>query len=221
MTNIIYDIYKTLYKTYGPQHWWPAKTKLEIIIGAILTQNTSWHNVEKAITNLKKYKLISVDKLHKIKIEVLQKVIRPAGFYKQKSQTLKNLISFLMKEYNGKITTFLKEKQNILREKLLAIKGIGKETADSIILYAANKPLFVVDKYTRRIFSRHSIIKNENIEYDKLQNLITKNLPKKVKIYNEFHALLVKVGKSLCKRVPHCEQCPLKKYLLESQDNEG
>jgi endonuclease III related protein len=179
MRNIIYDIYKTLYKTFGPQHWWPAKTKLEIIIGAILTQNTSWHNVEKAITNLKKYKLIRVDKLHKTKIETLQKIIRPAGFYKQKSQTLKNLISFLMKEYNGKITTFLKEKQNILREKLLAIKGIGKETADSIILYAANKPLFVVDKYTRRIFSRHNIIENENIEYDKLQNLITKNLPKK------------------------------------------
>lgn len=214
--QLLFKFYTTLYKTYGSQKWWPADTTLEIVIGAILTQNTSWTNVEKAISNLKKHNALNLTTLHKIQTTRLAGLIKPSGFFNQKAKTIKNFITFLYTQYNGKLENLFKEDGIILRNKLLQINGIGKETADSIILYAAKKPIFIVDKYTRRILYRHNIIDSENIEYDTLRKFIEKNIPEKVNLYNEFHALLVKVGKELCRKEPKCKMCPLNIYLTEN-----
>lgn len=181
---------------------------MEIIVGAVLTQNTSWQNVEKAIKNLKKKNLLAVKKLYKIREKVLSKLIKPVGYYNIKAKRLKELIKFLCRRYEGDLEKMAKEEGEILRKELLGVKGIGKETADSILLYALNKPFFVVDAYTKRIFLRHNLI-GEKMGYDEIQKLLEGNLPRRVEIYNEFHALLVKLGKTYCQKRPKCHLCPL------------
>lgn len=203
-------IYNRLYKTFGPQRWWPAKTPFEVIIGAILTQNTSWANVEKAILNLKKKSTLKPAKIYLIKTKRLAILIKPAGYYNIKARRIKNFLRFLFKRYNGNIKQMFAQKQGILRSQLLNIKGIGPETADSILLYAGKKPVFVVDAYTRRILLRHNLI-YPPCDYDDIQRIFTDGIPKNQGLFNEYHALLVKVGKLYCKKnKPLCNKgCPL------------
>ena len=199
--KIFEQIYNILYKEFGSQKWWPAKTKnkqFEIIIGAILTQNTSWKNVEKAINNLEKAKLISINKIKTAGKQKLAKLIKPSGYYNQKAERLKIIANFFSKN------------KSPTREELLAVKGIGPETADSILLYAFNKPFFVIDAYTKRIFSRIGLCKGK-CEYNELQELFQKNLSKKTKLFNEYHALLVELGKRYCRKKPDCKQCIINK----------
>lgn len=191
------EIYNILLKEFGRQNWWPVKSrdkKSEIIIGAILTQNTSWKNAEKALDNLEKENLISLAKIKDTNINKIKKLIRPSGFYNQKAERLKEIAEF-----------FFRNKPT--REQLLNLKGIGKETADSILLYAYNKPFFVIDAYTRRIMERLGY-KFES--YEELQQLFMKALPKDYKTYKEFHALLVELAKRNCRKIPVCEGCVLR-----------
>lgn len=206
------DIYNKLHGCFGPQHWWPGETRFEIIIGAILTQNVSWKNVEKAITNLKNKKLLSYQALSKAKEKEIAELIRPSGYYNQKAIKLKNFLRFAQKEYNGNLSKMKGKGITKLREKLLSVNGIGKETADSIILYAFNKPIFVVDAYTKRIFERLGFF-SKNLDYDEVQNFFMKNLPKKTSLYNDYHAQIVNLGKDYCKnKKPNCSKCPLQKF---------
>lgn len=191
-------------------HWWPGSTRLEVIVGAILTQNTAWGNVEKAIANLKKAKALNVKKLTSMPKRKLAKLIRPAGYYNIKSQRLKNFLHFLNDNYKGNISRMFKKETDELRSELLAVKGIGPETADSILLYAGQKPVFVVDAYTKRIFSRHKFIDKED-SYEDIQRFFSKNLPRDEGLFNEFHALIVNLGKNICKtKKPLCNNCPMK-----------
>ncbi len=202
-------IYKKLYNCFGPRHWWPGDSPFEIMIGAILTQNAAWGNVEKAIKNLKRERLISPKKLQKISLRKLKSLIKPSGFYNIKAKRLKNFLIFLDK-YKNNIKKLKNKNLYKLRDELLALNGIGKETADSILLYALNKPIFVIDAYTKRIFSRHKLV-NENCDYTELQEFFMNNLPKRYKLFNEYHALIVELGKRYCKsKKPVCNLCPLK-----------
>ncbi|MEO0075471.1 MAG: endonuclease III domain-containing protein [candidate division WOR-3 bacterium] len=205
----VYDFYHLLFKYYGRQYWWPAQSSFEVMVGAVLTQNTSWDNVRKAIANLKKKRLLSIHKINSLSERQLAITIKSAGFYRAKAKFLKALVKYLISKYNGKISLMKKEPLAKLRNELLNIYGIGKETADSILLYALSKPIFVVDAYTKRIFSRHLLIK-PNIHYDELQKFMTDNLPHSIKVYKEYHALLVRLGKDFCRKVPKCFGCPLR-----------
>lgn len=205
--NRVYEIYKDLYDYYGPQHWWPADDWFEVTVGAILTQNTSWNNVEKSIENLKQRDLLEPEKLSKIEEDDLAQLIRSSGFYNLKSKRLKNFLEWL-KKYNYDIDKIKDKSVTSLREELLSIKGIGKETADSILLYAFEMPVFVIDAYTKRMFSRLGLILSR--EYDEFQNFFEKNLTKDVQLYNEYHALIVKHSKVYCKKMPKCSNCFLK-----------
>lgn len=204
----IKGFYYALYKRFGPQGWWPADTELECVLGAILTQNTAWKNVEKALENLRKEGLISVEKLALIPIPALADLIRPSGYFNQKAMKVKNFIRFLMENYDGDLQKMLEEDTANLREKLLGVRGIGPETADSILLYAAKKPTFVVDAYTYRVLSRHGLIPEEST-YGEMQEVFMDSLPKDVQLFNEYHALIVRLGKEWCKKSPMCEGCPL------------
>jgi len=208
VSNRIKEFYNSLYNRYGPQNWWPAESELECILGAILTQNTSWKNVEKAFENLKSRGLLSVEKLDSIPTKKLANLIRPSGYFNQKAIKIKAFISYVKKTYNGDLDKMFDEDTHELREKLLRIKGIGPETADSILLYALKKPVFVIDAYTYRILSRHSMIPNE-ISYQEMQDLLMDSLPEDIQVFNEYHALLVRVGKEHCKRKALCKGCPL------------
>lgn len=203
------NIFSILFASFGPQHWWPANSPFEVIIGAILTQNTSWKNVEKAIINLHKAELLTPVALAEIDIQDLSALIRSAGYFNIKAKRIKAFVSFLMEEYGGDLSKLFKEEHQIVREKLLQVNGIGPETADSILLYAGGYPSFVVDAYTIRILSRHNIVSDE-ATYDEVQNHFMCNLPEDPKLFNEYHALLVKVGKEYCrKKEPMCSECPL------------
>lgn len=204
----INGFYDALYKQYGPQGWWPAETELECLLGAILTQNTAWKNVEKALGNLKEKNLISIERLALIPTPSLAILIRPSGYFNQKAVKIKNFIDFIMENYDGSLEKMFAEDGQKLRDKLLKIKGIGPETADSILLYAARKPVFVVDAYTYRILLRHGLIPEET-NYGEMQELFMDSLPEDVQLFNEYHALLVRLGKELCKKSPLCEGCPL------------
>ncbi|MDP8212294.1 MAG: endonuclease III domain-containing protein [Candidatus Zapsychrus exili] len=206
--TILSNIYKSLYAAFGKQHWWPGKTKFEVIVGAILTQNTNWSNVERAINNLRKAKLLTISSLSDIPHKKLAVLIRPAGYFNVKAVRLKNFVDFLYLEYKGSLKKMESESLDVLRERLLSVNGIGPETADSILLYAFNKPIFVVDAYTKRIFSRHKVI-NKNDDYKKVQDIFMSNLSHDVKIFNEYHALVVRLAKEHCKTKPSCENCPL------------
>ncbi len=208
-TQVLTDIYNSLFKSFGKQHWWPGDTDFEVVIGAILTQNTNWANVERAIKNLKAAKVFTPSKLHEIKMEKLAELIKPSGYFNVKAKRLKNFIEWLFFNYNGSLPRLFKLDYAVLREQLLSVNGIGRETADSIILYAAKKLTFVVDAYTKRVLVRHGLI-NENYSYDEIKAVFEENLPEKVSLYNEYHALIVMVGKHYCKPKMQCEECPLK-----------
>jgi endonuclease-3 related protein len=208
ISNRLTSAYKKLYKAYGPQGWWPADAPFEVIVGAILTQNTAWTSVEKAIENLKRARVLSPKKLKSIPLRSLASLIRPAGYYNIKARRLKNFVSFLYSEYGGSIKRLSSERSSVLRGKLLGINGVGPETCDSIMLYALGKQSFVVDAYTKRIFSRHSIIRPAD-DYHKVRKLFMDNLPDDKKLYNEFHALIVRVAKDFCRTKPICKNCPL------------
>jgi endonuclease-3 related protein len=204
------EIYQLLLGCFGPQHWWPGETQFEIITGAILTQNTAWPNVEKAIDNLKASCLLTPEQLHSIQLPKLAELIRPAGYFNIKAKRLKNFLTWLFEHYDGRLTNLRSVGTSRLREELLAIKGIGPETADSILLYAFDREVFVVDAYTARIAVRHKLVE-QSVDYDQLQQLFQANLPSDVHLFNEFHALLVKLGKEFCRPSPRCGGCPLER----------
>ena len=201
-------MYKKLYSSFGPQHWWPGETPFEVAVGAILTQNTNWTNVEKAIANLKKDKVLNPGALHNMSHDRLASLVRPAGYFNIKAKRLKNFISFLINEYHGSMSRMAKEDLMSIREKLLSINGIGPETADSIMLYALEKPVFVIDAYTKRVLSRHNIL-DHNASYDAFQGLFHSRLRKDIRLFNEYHALFVRLAKENCRTKPLCAGCPL------------
>ena len=202
-------IYHALHQSFGPRNWWPGDSDFEVIVGAILTQNTSWKNVEKAIRKLKDENLLTPAALYQVDISFLADTIKSSGFYQLKAKRLKNFIEFMFRDYRGEMEVLSSEESGVLRKKLLKVNGIGPETADSILLYALGKPIFVVDAYTRRIFSRHDLI-NESYGYSEIQQLFMDNLPHDMQLYNEYHALIVCLGNSICKKKPLCDRCPLK-----------
>ena len=234
--------YQRLFEYYGPQYWWPAvgshqalpgaaagsgsiggaiapdgppdskASPLEVIVGAILTQNTAWRNVERAIENLKREGLLNPEALHRISVPKLALLIRPSGYFNIKTERLKAFIRFLFEEYEGLLEKMFQEGPSVLRQKLLNIKGIGPETADSILLYAGGVPVFVVDAYTHRILYRHGIY-NRKMNYHDIQARFVASLPQDLKLYGEYHALMVRVGKEYCRRQPHCRGCPLEGFL--------
>ncbi|MDY6856881.1 MAG: endonuclease III domain-containing protein [Thermodesulfobacteriota bacterium] len=211
-------IYQRLYDSFGPQSWWPADSPFEVIVGAILTQNTSWENVEKAIAKLKEDRLLTPEGLFNIEESLLAKAIRSSGYYNMKAKRLKSFISFLFGEFKGDLSIMFSEEVESLREKLLSVNGIGPETADSILLYAGHKPIFVIDAYTKRVFSRHNLV-SANAGYYETQDFFMKNLPKDERLYNEYHALIVYLGKNYCKRKQNCLDCPVSSpdYFFDSQ----
>ncbi len=211
MASRVKEIFDLLYDFFGPQHWWPGETPFEIMVGAVLVQNTNWSNVEKAINNLKRSGLLSFDIMEAMPPEQLAEIIRPCGYFNLKTQRLHNLFSLIRNRYEGEVDFLLAEDQYAMREALLSVKGIGPETADSIVLYAGQKPAFVVDAYTHRVMSRHALVDEEEASYEAIQEMFVCSLPEDTKLFNEYHALLVRVGKEFCKKSkPQCEGCPLK-----------
>ena len=211
--NELLRIYKKLYRCFGPQNWWPGDTPFEIAVGAILTQNTNWGNVEKAIHNLKKQGVLSSRGIHGLSVKELASLIKPAGYFNVKAKRLRSFLDFLMNDYHGRMENMVRDDLTQLRAKLLDIHGIGPETADSILLYALEKPIFVIDAYTKRILSRHGIMTSDR-SYAKFQELFHASLKRDVHLFNEYHALFVRVGKTFCRRTkPLCEKCPLDDML--------
>lgn len=207
-TETVTEIYQVLLDQFGPQHWWPGDTPFEIIAGAILTQNTSWANVEKAIANLKAADCLTPKGLHHLDVSQLAELIRSAGYYNIKARRLKSFVGWLFENHAGELTKLDCVGTEQLRAQLLAIKGIGYETADSILLYALARPVFVVDAYTARIAARHGLI-DPGADYEQLRELFESNLPQDVRLFNEYHALLVRLGKQFCKPKAQCTGCPL------------
>ncbi len=209
--QVLEHIYSTLLGHFGPQKWWPGDTAFEVMVGAVLTQNTNWSNVSKAITNLKNDNLLSFQSLDCLPEHLLAEKIRSSGYYNLKAKRLKNLLALIRCEApDGDLDLLFSADTEVLREKLLSVKGIGPETADSILLYAAHKPVFVVDAYTYRILTRHGLI-GEETDYHEMQSLFMDNLENDVQLFNEYHALIVRVGKEFCKKSnPKCDKCPLR-----------
>ena len=207
MAGVLEEIYHRLYERFGPQHWWPGDSPFEVMVGAILTQNTAWRNVERAINNLKSMELLDPKGIVATPLEVLEDAVRPAGFYKQKARYLKAYCDYFVSRYGGDHKRM--RKNPYLREELLQVRGIGEETADSILLYALDLPFFVIDAYTRRVLARHGIIQGDE-SYRTLQEMFHSKLKREVSLYNEYHALFVAVGKHYCRaKAPLCESCPL------------
>ena len=201
-------MYKKLYASFGPQHWWPGETPFEIAVGAILTQNTNWGNVEKAIVNLKDADVLKPAALHDMSHERLAALIRPAGYFNIKAKRLKNFIGLLINEYHGSMSGMKQEDFNSVRKSLLSVNGIGPETADSIILYALEKPVFVIDAYTKRVLSRHNIL-DHDASYEEFQSLFQSKLKEDISLFSEYHALFVRLAKENCRTKPVCTGCPL------------
>ncbi|HMF91812.1 MAG TPA: endonuclease III domain-containing protein [Candidatus Angelobacter sp.] len=228
-------------RRYGAQNWWPAQSRLEVIVGAYLTQNTNWSNVEKAMANLRRARVLSIRGLREISLPRLQKLVRPSGYFRQKAKKVKTFIRFLDKKYGGSLDRMFARPTPQLRDELLALSGVGPETADSILLYAGNRQVFAVDAYTRRILGRHGII-TPKAGYEEIRSLVERTVigaasgslvavkhgseprhpvsrmsraPRSelVQHYNELHALIVRVGNQYCRSTPKCEDCPLKEFL--------
>jgi endonuclease-3 related protein len=208
VTGTLLDVYHRLLDRYGPQHWWPADSPFEVMIGAILTQSAAWGNVEKAINNLKTRNVLSVDALHRLPVENLARLVYPSGYYNAKAGKIKALVQWLAERYDGDLDKLFALDIPPLRRELLSVRGVGEETADSIILYAAGKPVFVVDAYTRRILRRLGLAAPTE-SYAAFQDLFMQHLPHDEAIFNEYHALLVRHGKNACKKLPRCQQCCL------------
>jgi endonuclease III related protein len=227
-------------RRYGPQNWWPAQSRFEVIVGAYLTQNTNWSNVERAMDNLRRARVFSVKGIRELPLGRLQKLVRPSGYFRQKAIKLKTFIRFLDKNYSGSLDRMFAQPTEKLRAKLLALNGVGPETADSILLYAGNHPVFVVDAYTRRIFERHGVI-TAKTKYEEIRALIEQAVggadpasltttngsdprhpvsrmsrmsrSELAQHYNELHALIVRVGNQYCRKTAKCEECPLREFL--------
>jgi len=237
----IADYYRELLIHWGPQNWWPAQSRFEVIVGAYLTQNTAWSNVEKAIANLRRVRVLSVKGIREIPLRRLQSLIRSSGYFRQKARKLKTFVRFLDERYSGSLDRMFAQPTAQLRSELLALNGVGPETADSILLYAGNHPVFVVDAYTRRILERHGLISRKT-GYEEIRSTIETALASAkaealsiaeqgsrprhpvsrmsrmarvqlVQHYNELHALIVSTGNQFCRSNPHCEGCPLKRFL--------
>lgn len=206
--GFLLTVYHKLYSHYGPQHWWPGETPLEIALGAILTQNTSWSNVEKAIENIKEERVLSVRALRSMPAERLAVILKPAGYFNVKARRLKAFVDFLISHFKGDLESMQGEDINSLRKELLNVHGIGQETADSILLYALDKPMFVIDTYTKRVLSRHGLMPYDG-SYEMYQALFHETLGADAQLYSEYHALLVRVGKECCRPKPRCDACPL------------
>lgn len=212
-SKTLQKFYKKLLKTFGPQDWWPGDGPFEVMVGAVLTQNTNWGNVEKAINNLKRAGKLSAEGIHNMERDQLAGLIRPSGYFNIKAKRLKNLIKWFIDSHDGDTRKMFSQDLQSLREELLSVNGIGPETADSILLYAGNLPSFVVDAYTYRVLVRHQLM-FEDSSYDDIKAFFEENLPEDARQYNEYHALLVAVGKTYCRpREPSCGECPLKEFL--------
>jgi endonuclease-3 related protein len=205
--------YSVLRARFGPQQWWPARTRLEVILGAILTQNTTWHNATLALRNLRKSRLLSWQALRRACLSGLEACVRPSGFYRQKARTIRDFVDWLSREHAGSLDRLFSLSTDELRRRLLDLRGLGPETADAIILYAAHRPLFVADAYTRRVLARHGFV-SDAADYHQTQEFLHAHLPPDTSLFNEFHALLVAVGKKHCKpQSPRCAGCPLEEFL--------
>jgi endonuclease III related protein len=214
-TRVASEVYELLLTVLGPQHWWPADTPFEVMVGAVLVQNTSWQNVKRAMANLRQSELLEPHALNAVPVEELEELIRPAGYFRVKARRLRSLLEFLVERYDGSLQAMFRTPQDTLREELLAVHGIGPETADSILLYAGGLPVFVVDAYTHRIFSRHGWIAFDS-DYHAIQEYFQDELPQSAPLWNEYHALLVHVGKHYCRKTkPNCRECPLASMLPE------
>ena len=211
--KILNNAFHRLYRFFGPQHWWPGHSRLEIMVGAILTQNTNWTNVEKAILNLKRAKKLSISALDEMPASQLAQLIRPAGYFNVKAKRLKNFVTFLWERYNGDLRRMSQTPLPQLREELLGVNGVGPETADSILLYAFDKPAFVIDAYTKRILTRHKLVPSDATYHD-MQDLLVRSLKEDASLFNEYHALIVHTGKHFCRTKPLCEECPLNRKEL-------
>lgn len=243
-------IYSTLARAWGRQHWWPARSRFEVIVGAFLTQNTNWSNVETALRQLRSAKLLNVEGIRQVPLRQLEQLIRSSGYFRQKADRLKNFVRFLDKSYGGSLTRMFAQPTSLLREQLLSLNGVGPETADSILLYAGQHQIFVVDAYTKRIAARHQILpasaRYEEVralferalsnvkltqECDAAQTGGARHLPSRMslasrtplaQIYNEMHGLIVGVGKDFCRKsAPRCEMCPLQHLLASSGRRDG
>jgi endonuclease III related protein len=228
-----------LLRHYGPQNWWPAQSRFEVIVGAYLTQNTNWSNVEKAMANLRRAKVLSVSRLREIPVEELEVLIRPSGYFRQKAARIKTFIAWLDEFYGGSLDRMFAQSTQVLREQLLALNGVGPETADSILLYGGGHESFVVDSYTRRLLQRHQLLPARNAKYDEIRQAFEaaidqswmaelgeernprhqpsaasrRNRPPLAQVYNEVHAGLVRIGNEYCRSVARCDECPLRKFL--------
>ncbi len=215
MTTTLCEVYRHLFDAFGPQLWWPGESPFEIMVGAVLTQNTNWRNVERAIENLRQADLLDVLALYDVPLEELEELIRPAGYFRIKARRLNNLLELLVDGYAGSLEAMFRTDLPTLREQLLGVRGIGPETADSILLYAGGLPSFVVDAYTHRVFARHGWI-GFDADYHEIQDHFQSNLPDDAALYNEYHALLVHLGKHYCRKSkPKCGDCPLVEFLSD------
>ncbi len=207
--RLLMEAYRKLHAHFGHRRWWPGDTPFEIIVGAVLTQNTNWQNVEKAIANIKRDGLLSARKLHDLNPARLANLIRPAGYFRVKAKRLKTFLTFFIENYGGSAKRMASGDVSRLRHQLLKVNGIGPETADSILLYALGKPVFVVDAYTKRILNRHYLCA-EDATYDDVQELFMDSLDSDVELFNDFHAQFVETGKTYCRpQNPRCSECPL------------
>jgi endonuclease-3 related protein len=213
LQELLRELYQRLWETFGPQGWWPGDTPLEVALGAILTQNTNWQNVARVLAGLKDESLLNPRALREMPLGELARRFKPAGYYNLKAQRVTNFLTFLAQRAQDSMELLAAEDLEALRPALLGIKGIGPETADSILLYALNKPTFVVDAYTFRILSRHYLI-GETCSYEEMRQLFMDYLPGEVAWYQEYHALLVRLGKEFCRPQPRCDSCPLKDWPL-------
>lgn len=214
--RLLPQFYQAAFQAMGPQYWWPASPQggpFEVIVGAILTQSTAWVNVEHAITNLRNARALSPRAIGRMPSRQLQRLVRPSGYFRQKARKLKAFVKFLDTRFGGSLEKMFRTPTAELREMLLAVHGIGPETADSILLYAAKHPVFVVDAYTRRILSRHGLL-GERAKYEEMRALFENNLPRDTQMFNEFHALIVNIGKDWCRpSAPRCDTCPLGSFM--------
>ncbi len=208
LNRVLLEIYQKLLTRFGPQHWWPAQEPFEVIVGAILTQSTAWTNVEKAIVNIKAARKLSPEALRRLSEEELAWLIHPCGYYNVKARRLKSFVKWFGEQYDDSLIRLFSNDTDKLRNQLLRVFGIGEETADSIILYAGNKPVFVIDAYTRRVTDRLGL-SPEDKSYHAYQALFSDNLPHDTSLFNEYHALLVRLGKESCRKLPLCKVCCL------------
>lgn len=207
------EYYAHMHAHYGPTHWWPGDTPFEIAVGAILTQNTAWTNVERAIANLKHAGLLDVAALLHASGDELERALVPSGYFRLKARRLRRFCLYLQTQYGGDMARLAQQPLDRLRPELLAVYGIGPETADDILLYACDKIVFVVDAYTRRIFGRHGVLKDRDVPYEELRAWLERHIRKELNVYKEYHGLLVYIGKDFCRRVPRCAECPLAPLL--------